>query len=95
METDKTPEATLIGLPNFVCARSQLCITAKCAPMELNTWMLGQRLVGVSVFQSMETSQVKQLSLGMETGLKSCPFGHRVEIIKNMVMPVNRKAQAL
>ena len=64
IDTHSIPEAILIGLPNLFRDKSPLCITAKCAPMELNTWMLGQRFVGVSVFQSAEISQVKQLSLG-------------------------------
>lgn len=49
MDDDNIREAALMP---FLFSKFLLLIIAKCAPSELYTWMLGQRLVGVSTRQS-------------------------------------------
>lgn len=61
--------------------------------MELYTWMLGNRFEGVSMLYKCETSPVKKFGFANTCGLSLCAFGNTVEIIKNIVMPVNRNAQ--
>jgi hypothetical protein len=63
--------------------------------MELYTWMLGQRFVGVSVEYNDFTSLEQKLSLGSTRGLKLCPLGQIVDIIRNIVIPVKRKISEL
>lgn len=67
METQRIPEP--IRIPFLSESRSQ-CRIARCAPMELYTWMLGKRFVGVSVLYKKATSCVKILSRGITAGLK-------------------------
>lgn len=67
MEKASIPEA--IRIP-FLFLNPALLITAKCAPMELYTWMLGHKLVGVSIFHRKDTACVKILSRGITAGLK-------------------------
>ena len=92
MENAKMPEPMEIS---FLLRSVLLCITARWAPMELYTWILGQRFVGVSVFQRAETREVKILSLGIWVSRRSWPLGKRVDMIRKTVIPVNRKAHAL
>lgn len=54
---------------------SALCVRAKWAPMELYTWMLGHRLVGVSACHSIEIIWVKTLSLGITGGAEMVAVG--------------------
>lgn len=70
--------------------RDSLWVMAKCTPMELNTWMLGNMLVGVSVERSKNTNLEHKFLSGLIAPLKSVPLGNRVQITKLMVMPVNR-----
>ena len=74
---------------------SALCVRAKWAPMELYTWMLGHRLVGVSACHSIEIIWVKTLSLGITGGRRWWPLGHSVDISRNTVIPVARNAKHL
>ena len=92
IDEQRIREAILIP---FFFSKCVLFIIAKWQPSELYTCMLGHKLVGVSVLYSIATMWVNILSLGMVAGLKFCPFGHRVETNKKMVIPVKRKVQHL
>jgi hypothetical protein len=62
------------------------------APIELNTWMLGNTLVAVSKEYSLEIMDIKILLLCNEfkLTLRLCPLGNTVYIIRQIVIPMNK-----
>ena len=67
MDTDKVKQSHLI---HFLEPSLSLCTTANKTPKELYTWILGHRLVEVSILYKKETKSQKTLSLGMINGLR-------------------------
>ena len=75
--------------------KDSLFMMAMWVPMELYTWMLGNTLVGVSVWYRAATMPENIFLPGSMAGLKSVPLWKKVQIIRLMVMPENRKVQIL
>ena len=61
-------------------------------PNELNTCILGRTFVGVSVRYKARTMSTKILSLAKVSGRSYKAFGKMVQMIKKIVMPVNKNA---
>ena len=90
METIRTKEPPRI---RRFCPSFGSLDRARWAAMELKTWILGKIFVGVSAWYSSCTATVKILWRSKLVGRSRCPLGNRVEIIRNSVIPVNRKIQ--
>lgn len=65
---------------------------ARFTPREANTWILGNTLVEVSVLYNITINLEKIFFSGFTGGLMVWPLGNKVQMARQMVIPINKNA---